>query len=229
MSEEEFFSASEFLKLVAPRLIDDLVAHDEIRKFTTNPDVIGAYIESAVRELVRRYVHPLRVSTGAVIDAAAPKAARDIPQMDTIIWTPSPAPAIFTAGDFALVPRSSALGLLEIKLSAYKVGKLRERLRSTFVHKYTADAMAGEKERFGGTPPLPALGVVCVSYEKQSKKSLQELRSQGSVTLLFEQRGTTFQPQEEDIYRLVNFLAFIRWRAKVHEGELRINTDVLRK
>lgn len=229
MNDDSIINAVEFLKLVAPRLIDDLVAHDEIRKFTTNPAIIGAYVESAVREVVRRYVAPLRVATGGVIDEVFPRGAHDLPQMDTIIWTPSPAPAIFTAGEFALVPRSSSFGLLEIKKSAYDISKLKKRLTPEFVLKYTASPTEKEKERLENRIPIPALGVVCVKYKQQNKKAIQELRSQGSVALLFEQKGSDFVPQVEDIYRFVNFLAFVRWRAKIHEGAVRINTDLLRQ
>ena len=67
----------------------------------------------------------MRVSTGGVIDQDQIPGA-NIPQLDTIAWIPGPVAAIFEVGDFGLVPRSSCLGFLEIKSSAY--GKTADKL-----------------------------------------------------------------------------------------------------
>ena len=58
----------------------------------------------------------MHVSTGAVLDYPMPEVLH---QRDVIIWAPFPAPAIFEVEGFALVPRSSAFGVLEIKRSNY--------------------------------------------------------------------------------------------------------------
>src|SRR5262249_48531250 len=50
---------------------------------TKNTAVVGAYVESAVRQLVRRQVHPLHVATGAVIDQANIPGDPRLPQLDT--------------------------------------------------------------------------------------------------------------------------------------------------
>lgn len=92
-----------FLRLLAPHIIAELRPPTEISKFTKNTMVLGAYVEGGVRELVRRMIHPLRVATGAVIDQANVPGDPRLPQIDTIVWAPSPAPAVFQAGDFALV------------------------------------------------------------------------------------------------------------------------------
>ena len=68
---------------------------------TKNTAVVGAYVESAVRQLVRRQVHPLHVATGAVIDQANIPGDPRLPQLDTIVWMPSPVPAMFQVSDFA--------------------------------------------------------------------------------------------------------------------------------
>jgi hypothetical protein len=58
----------------------------------------------------------MRVSTGTILDY--PLASK-LPPIALIIWTPFPSPAIFEVGDFALVPKSSAFGLIEVKRSNY--------------------------------------------------------------------------------------------------------------
>src|SRR5947209_5396581 len=108
----------EFVDHLIEQLARELTANNAIRKFTTNKDIIGAYAEASVRQLVARIVDPLRVSRGGIVwEGICPD---DVPQVDTIIWSPCPMPAMFEAGDFALVPRGSAHGFLEIKRSNYK-------------------------------------------------------------------------------------------------------------
>jgi hypothetical protein len=122
--------ATKFLDLVATPLVEELKAIEGLKKFTTNSTVIGAHAEAIVRRLVGRVVDPLRVSTGAVISEELCAKPECIPQLDTIIWLPCPAPALFEVGDFGLVPRGSSMAIMEIKRSAYSnVGaKLKPRL-----------------------------------------------------------------------------------------------------
>jgi hypothetical protein len=49
-------SATKFLNLVATPLVDELKAIEGLKKFTTNPNVIGAHAEAIVRRLVGRVV-----------------------------------------------------------------------------------------------------------------------------------------------------------------------------
>jgi len=73
---------------------------------------------------VAKLVFPLRVCTGAVISEQLCSEPAKVPQIDTIIWSPSALPAVYTAGDFGLVPRGSVFGIMEIKRSLYSgVGK----------------------------------------------------------------------------------------------------------
>jgi hypothetical protein len=223
------FDPQAFLRAVAPHVLAELRPPAELAIFTTNPDLIGGYVEGAVRSLLRRYLFPLRVCGGSVIDQQNIPGATDLPQLDTIVWTPAPVPAIFEAGEFALVPRSSSLGILEIKSSAYDLDLLERRLNPDLVRRVAADPMPEEQVSLG--PFLPALGVVCVRKHDQPQGGrLAALRMEGRVVVLFEERAPNdFQAQSLDVYKLLNFLAALRLRASLREGRVNINTDLLAK
>src|SRR5437867_8112878 len=106
----------EYLGSFAAQLIDELRPILEIKGVTANTDLLGKYTEAAVRNLVRRIVYPMRLSTGAVLDYPMPIPLR---QIDIIIWAPFPAPALFDVEGFGLVPKSSAFGVIEVKRSNY--------------------------------------------------------------------------------------------------------------
>src|SRR5439155_494785 len=80
----------EYLGSFAAQLIDELRPILEIKGVTANTDLLGKYTEAAVRNLVRRIVYPMRLSTGAVLDYPMPIPLR---QIDIIVWAPFPAPA----------------------------------------------------------------------------------------------------------------------------------------
>ena len=107
----------QYLDMFAAQLINELKPILEIKGVTTNADLLGKYTEAAVRSLVHRMVHPMRLSTGAVLDYPIPNKLR---QIDLIIWAPFPAPALFDVEGFGLVPKSSAFGVMEIKRSNYR-------------------------------------------------------------------------------------------------------------
>lgn len=68
------------------------------------------------------------------------------------------------------------------------------------------------------------LGVVSLLQEDQRGNArLRELREQERVAVIYEQDGDNFVPQERDIYRLVNFLIILRYRASRREGLVVIN------
>ena len=216
---------SDFLEALAPHLVPELRPPSEFARFTRNPAVVGAYVESAVRNLIVRYVAPLRVSTGAVIDQSNKPYDARLPQVDTIVWAPSPAPAVFQVGEFALVSRSSAFAVLEVKSSAYDTASLDKRLSQKLIRQLTADAVPEEQAHLGAFSA--GLGVVCVRLATQSKRSLARMRNADKVVVLFDQEGETYKPRVKDIYRLVNFLAAVRLRARLHEGKVAINLGVL--
>src|SRR5262245_53254273 len=95
-----------FLNELALQLIHELQPNQSIKKFADNVVIKGAYAEATLRQFVSRVVAPLRVSTGAVISEQSYERPKEVKQIDIIIWAPSPVPAVFCAGDFALVPRS---------------------------------------------------------------------------------------------------------------------------
>jgi hypothetical protein len=225
--EYKMLNAAKFLDLVATPLVEEFRAIEAIKKFTTNTDVIGAHAEATVRRLVARVVHPLRVCTGAVISEELCSNPKKVPQIDTIIWQPSPAPALFEVGDFGLVPRGSAMAIMEIKRSAYKdVGaKLKERLREDLVGKLVADDPPG----WAGTnepvlyPDYPAMGVVCLRETSSRDSNLDELIEKGHSVVLLEIRNDSVTPNTEAVYRLINFLIRARQRAKAWDGTALVN------
>ena len=80
-----------YLDVVATQLVNELNPILEIKGVTKNTDLLGKYTEAAVRNLVTRIVHPMRISTGAVLDHPVPDS---LIQIDIIIWAPFPAPAL---------------------------------------------------------------------------------------------------------------------------------------
>jgi hypothetical protein len=226
-------NAKEFLNLVATPIVDELKAVDGLKKFTTNTDVIGKHAETAVRRLVGRIVHPLRVSTGAVISEELCANPESVPQLDTIIWQPCPAPALFEVGDFGLVPRGSSMAIMEIKRSAYSgVGKkLRARLDESLVRKLVADDPPG----WTGTdqpelyPDYPALGVVCLRETQARDADLEDVIARGHCVVILEKQNNSITPNVEAVYRLINFLIRARQRALAWDGRALVNMATIKK
>jgi len=214
---------AEFLRLLAPHVVAELRPPPDLQRFTRNTAVIGAYVEAAVGQLIRRQVSPLHVATGAVIDQANTPGDPKLPQLDTIIWGPSPVPAVFRVGEFALVPRSSSFGVLEIKASAYDPADLDRRLSEEFIRQVTADPASGEP-----TDMVAGLGVICLRKKTQSQTAVDAMKCAERVVVLFEEQDdNTIQPRPKDIYRLVNFLGKLRLRGRLHEGMVEINLTLL--
>lgn len=227
-------NGAEFLKLVADQVVAELTPNAAIRSLVTNSDVIGAFAEASVRSIVARVASPLRVCTGAVIDERACSDPGSVRQIDTIIWSPSPVPAVFAAGEFGLVPRGSVFGILEIKRSNYSdVGaRLADRLVGDTQFELTApiarttwdQATLQMRDRH---PLKPALGVICVRDQSRSDPTLEALVASGDVVVLLE--CTCGQPQVNPhaVHRLINFLALTRYRARQVEGRDLVNTELL--
>jgi hypothetical protein len=226
-------TAAEFLDLVATPLVEELKAVEGLKKFTMNTAVIGAHAEAAVRRLVGRIVHPLRVSSGAVISEELCAKPKTVPQIDTIIWQPCPAPALFEVGDFGVVPRGSSMAIMEIKRSAYRgVGaELKKRLDSSLVKKLVADDPPG----WGGTdrpelyPDYPALGVVCLREKQAKDVALEEVIARGHCVIIMEMQNNTVTPNVEAVYRLINFLIRARQRALMWDGKALANIAAVKK
>ncbi len=54
---------SDYLKDYAQQFAGGLVSNAEIKRFANNPDVIGAYAECAVRQMIRPEPAPERLPT----------------------------------------------------------------------------------------------------------------------------------------------------------------------
>ena len=215
-----------FLRQLAPHILAELKPPAGIKQFTTNPTIIGGYVEAGVRQLVRKYLAPIQVCTGAAIDQYQNPGSTSIPQIDMIAWVPYPAPAVFEVGEFALVPRSSCLAILEVKSSAYDMPALENRLEVTQIRSLTAEPIEGERYlqavAFG-------MGVICLRQTNQGNRRLDELRDSGRVAVLFqESEEGECVANPADILNLVNFLSAIRLRAALREREgIQINVDLL--
>jgi hypothetical protein len=221
VTQEE--SAS-FLRRLAPHILADLRPPSGIKEFTHNSTLVGEYVEESVRKLVRRYLDPIRVCSGGVIDETQ-KPGAHVPQIDTIAWIPGPVPAVFEVGRFALVPRSSCLGILEIRSSAYDVDRLAARTEREFVNSITAQPVPNE-----ASPSTEVFGravVALLLQDQRGSTTLAELRKSERVFVLFEENGTNCDAQEDDIYGLVNFLSMLRRRASLREGMLAVRKGLL--
>jgi hypothetical protein len=100
----------------------ELVKVTAILGATKNTAVLGAYAETVVRGFVRNMLAPMRVSHGTVLSADNIDKPDSHAQFDAIVWAPLPMPALFEEGDFAVVPKESTRGIIEIKRTDYDDG-----------------------------------------------------------------------------------------------------------
>jgi hypothetical protein len=211
----------EYLEFFTAQLIAELRPTKDLKRLTSNPQLLGAYTEAAVRELVRKVVHPLQVCTGSVPDMESLQND-DLPEIDTIVWTPNPAPPVFTTGSFGIVPQSSSFGILEIKRSLYSrdaADSLRKRTGGSFAKKHTSELLAD--------PSSVALGVVCVKHLDQSLAPIQDLIDAGRVAVLFEEAADSWGPRPVDVVRLVNCLTRMKAAARQCVGGVMLNEQLL--
>ena len=221
-----------FLTSLSEQLVEELRPTAAIDTFTTNPDVIGAFAEARVRDLVTRLATPLHVCTGAVISPELCRQPRQVPQIDTILWSPAPAPAAFAASGFGLVPRGSVFGILEIKRSDYRSGvrSMLERLNPDNLKALTADICHGCKPVDGSRSSLaPAgLGVICVADTQLPTRALATAIADGRVVILLRKHRKELRPCPDSVLRLVNFIAACRDRAAAGSFNQRANVDLVK-
>lgn len=169
-----------YLGTIAEELVNELKPILTIKEVTTNPDLLGKYTEAAVRQLVKRIVYPMRVCTGAVIDHPMPSS---LMQIDLIIWSPHPAPAIFEVEGFGLVPLSSAFGVVEIKRSNYKsaIGSIDKFHEAAHARRI----VSSPKRPLNDFTFVPALTVICW-LDKNISKPLSRLIDEGKVVAIFD-------------------------------------------
>lgn len=213
---------SEYFKALARGLTDDLTPNVRIKEFVDNTDVIGAYAEAAIRRFVARVVSPLRVSTGAVIGPKICVDPKSATQVDTIVWSPSPFPAVFECGSFALIPRMSSLGLLEVKRSNYN-NRIGNKIKKVLDQAPNLTSNV-QVDIDGKAIPL-ALGVVCIRDYSIQDTVLADLEGSGQVVVLLEAREGFYQPAVRGTFTLVNFLVPLRLRSKHMDGQTSLKTD----
>jgi hypothetical protein len=198
------------LRMIAEHLAGELTPVLQIKGVTQNSDLLGAYVESAVRGWVRRIVQPMRVCTGAVLDYPIQAPLR---QIDLIIWAPYPVPALFAVDEFGIVPNSSAFGVLEIKRSDYSgvAEKLESFLADARARKIVSDPY-GPIQDFGRVPALGVIGVL----EGEPSAALRALIDSDQAIAIFDKSGGTVAVRHNDVLKLINFLQFVTWRYRVH-------------
>jgi hypothetical protein len=198
-------TVQEYLGNVAAQLVYELQPILQIKEVTANSELLGQYAEASVRRLARRVVQPMRVSTGAVLDYPMPPSLK---QLDVVIWAPFPAPAIFEVEDFALVPRSSAFGVIEIKRSNYNkaVSELQSFLEDPDTAKLVSEPWPGVEDNRSAV-----IGVIGVLEKKPSSK-LQALLNAKKVIAVLNKSGQQAEARTNDVLILVNFLYYISWR-----------------
>jgi len=109
-----------------------LQSNGSLAGFVAEQNVTGAYAEAWVRSMTRNMLgHRFRTSTGAVIrESDADGGLKHVPQCDLIVWDPSELPAIFEAGEFALVPIAAVRAIIEIKRACSTLETLVQQLET---------------------------------------------------------------------------------------------------
>jgi len=218
---------SEYYDLIVEEIISDLTANIRLKQFTSNPALIGAFAEESVNQLIKDIVSPFRVSTGSVFSKWQLEGGDDLPQLDCIIWNPSPLPALFEKGNFGLIPYANSLGIIEIKSSNYSgVGKLiksvldKENELVDTIPIYNAAGIPIKDD------DPKSMGLICLFDNSKSDKILSELIESKKVSVFLEHNGDfELKPSRSGILNLITFLGKIRKRGKNYEGRKGINIE----
>lgn len=171
-----------------------------IRKHVANSDVYGKFVETVIRRFVRENVTPLRCLTGSIV---WPGPQMNIaPQIDTMLVWPTSCVPLFAVDDFAIVPRDSCHGVLEIKSSTYKAeaatktAEMFKTITPAWVHLDHKDRKRPQIQR--------NLAVFCIG-EGAGLPAAKKM-GQDAVILMDDQ----YKPQPDEIMRLVDFLVKVR-------------------
>ena len=184
--------------------------------FSKNPAVIGAYAEELVREEIRRAVAPLRTSTGSIIHkedlGATSSEKQKIPQIDVIIWSGHGLPPLFQQGNFALIPKSAARGIVEIKKSlTCPIDKFREQLR---VRQSRLDFHQCQAFTLGIVlQHTKSIGDCQPDKEWPVKRWNDGKREPLIISILIEDENGNYQPDVRGILLFFYFLSHIHIRA----------------
>ena len=121
--DEMFGGTQDYYETYLDTVADSLRLNSQIKGFTAHSGLLGAFAESAVRQLVARTLAPARCSTGSIVSPVlhgqSANSRNHLRQLDVVVWEPYPLPAVFESHEFALVPTASVLAVLEVKRSAY--------------------------------------------------------------------------------------------------------------
>jgi len=224
-AEQDHMEAQEWLDLLGCQLAHELTAHDTIRTFVgSHPTLIGNYAEESTRNFISRVVTPLKVSTGTILYEG--NVGKSPPQLDAIVWSPILVPAIFENANFAIVPRGSAHGFLEIKSTSYSdTGKdIADKLA------YEEELIQPHLKDFKDFFPelkdaVGALGVVCVATKPD--KTLRQLVKEKRAVILLNMKNDQLEPNPDGIWTLVNYLLGLRLRWIAYEGRIRVNFPLI--
>ena len=164
----------------------------------------------------------MRTCSGSVIDIPLLTEFDDLPQLDCIIWNPTPFPGLFQKGNFGIIPKQSVCGILEIKSSNYSgVGSAIQRvlsIDSLLVAKspprLSQDNLVYESD------PL-SLGIICLYDRTKKDKVLTDLIEKNLVSIILEHDGDlNLEPSRAGVLNLVNFLKTVRNRAALKDGKM---------
>ncbi len=222
MKPEAKIDAREWVRLICEELVNPVLSVERFKLMCDQHDLKGMQAEATVRNLVERFVVPLRVSHGTILhedNAAGNKA----PELDLIIWQPSPLPPMFEVGSFAIVPRGSAVGMMEIKRSNYngEVGsKIKEKLDLADSLVWNYDGLLKQMLELNQR----ALGVVCLRDTTIKDEILDRLVAEGAAVVLLEAAGTgsKLTARTADVLKFANYLLGIRQRARILDGSTRL-------
>lgn len=205
----------EFVQTLCRLLCHDLLPISDMREFTGNNDIYGAFAEARVRQFVKRFVAPLRVSHGAIAYEGNCGSKVQTPQLDTIIWQPSLLPAIFEADDFAIVPRGSAVAYMEIKATPYR--KAAQSIKKCMAREDELAPAALKDE--SGNKRHRAIGVFCYT-EKTLPAAIDNLVRQRRAAVLLDFQNGKRTVRHDDVVMLAQFLTSVRMLARLVDGVL---------
>jgi hypothetical protein len=168
----------------------------KLKGLTSNADIIGKYAECIVRKMISKVINLARISTGSVLTVENIRD-KSLSQLDTIIWIPNPLPATFEAHEFALVSKTSVLGILEIKNTNYS-GAVNAIKKTIELSKDLIPNRATEKE---------AKGIICVKTSNETE--LQSLETANKVFVLSTLDNDSLTVNKKGIISLLNYLATI--------------------
>jgi len=209
-------TGAEWLRFCCEQLAAEWTTLPAVRKITRNNELYGSYVEASVREFIKRFVTPLRVSTGTIVYEG--NMGEMAPQLDAVIWHPCPLPPIVESGEFAMVPRTSGLAYLEIKSGNYnaRIGEdMAKKLASVdeLVPMINGFDLAVQKtER--------CLGVICVHTKGQRDGQLDTLMEEKKVAVMVrrDSHDGDVRVDSSGVVRLAKFLMHVRLRGRYLDG-----------